>query len=73
MSQREKLLAYVKRAPIGELLKVGEVATLFDVGPKTVTRWAKLGKLPSVRTLGGHRRFPVDAVRELLRNAGADV
>jgi len=40
------------------LLTPGEVATLFRVTPKTVTRWAEAGKLPVVRTLGGHRRFP---------------
>ena len=46
------------------LLTPGEVATLFRVTPKTVTRWAEAGKLAAVRTLGGHRRFPV---REVLR------
>ena len=39
------------------LLAPGEVAELFHVNPKTVTRWAKQGRLPSIRTLGGHRRF----------------
>ena len=46
------------------LLTPGEVASLFRVTPKTVTRWAEAGKLDAVRTLGGHRRFPV---REVLR------
>jgi excisionase family DNA binding protein len=40
------------------LLTPAEVATMFRVDPKTVTRWAKAGKLTSIRTLGGHRRFP---------------
>lgn len=40
-----------------KLLTPGEVAAVFAVDPKTVTRWAQAGKLPSVRTLGGHRRF----------------
>lgn len=44
------------------LLTPGEVAALFRVTPKTVTRWAEAGKLPVVRTLGGHRRFPAAAV-----------
>jgi excisionase family DNA binding protein len=39
------------------LLKPGEVAHLLRVDPKTVTRWAAKGKLKSVRTPGGHRRF----------------
>jgi excisionase family DNA binding protein len=39
------------------LLTPAEVAAAFRVDPKTVTRWAKAGKLSSVRTLGGHRRY----------------
>ena len=46
------------RTPEAEpLLTPAEVATMFRVDPKTVTRWAKAGKLTSVRTLGGHRRY----------------
>ena len=48
------------------LLTPAEVASLFRVDPKTVTRWAKSGKLTSIRTLGGHRRYPEDEVRQLL-------
>jgi len=44
------------------LLTSGEVATLFRVTTKTVTRWAEAGKLPAIRTLGGHRRFPAGEV-----------
>jgi excisionase family DNA binding protein len=40
------------------LLTPGEVAALFRVDPKTVTRWAKAGHLTCIRTLGGHRRYP---------------
>ena len=43
-----------------------EVAAMFRVDPKTVTRWAKAGKLSSIRTLGGHRRYRESEVRELL-------
>lgn len=50
-----------------DLLKPGQVAAMFAV-PKTVTRWAKLGKLNTVMTLGGHRRYPAE-VRELLERA----
>jgi excisionase family DNA binding protein len=48
------------------LLTPAEVATLFRVDPKTVTRWAKAGKLTSIRTLGGHRRYRETEVRALL-------
>ncbi|WNB87516.1 BldC family transcriptional regulator [Cellulomonas sp. ATA003] len=50
----------------GALLTPSEVATLFRVDPKTVTRWAKAGKISAIRTLGGHRRFHEDEVRQLL-------
>ena len=49
-----------------ELLTPAEVAALFRVDPKTVTRWAKAGKLTSIRTLGGHRRYRAAEVRSLL-------
>ncbi len=48
------------------LLTPAEVASLFRVDPKTVTRWAKAGKLTSIRTLGGHRRFKESEVMALL-------
>jgi excisionase family DNA binding protein len=46
-----------RKVPAPELLTPGEVARLFRVDPKTVTRWADRGQLPSIRTLGGRRRF----------------
>lgn len=49
------------------LLTPSEVATMFRVDPKTVTRWAKAGKISAIRTLGGHRRFHESEVRQLLR------
>lgn len=48
------------------LLTPGEVAAKFRVDPKTVTRWAQAGKIGSVRTPGGHRRFRESEVRALL-------
>ncbi|MGV1004786.1 MAG: BldC family transcriptional regulator [Candidatus Nanopelagicales bacterium] len=48
------------------LLTPAEVAALFRVDPKTVTRWANAGKLTSIRTLGGHRRYLESEVRALL-------
>jgi excisionase family DNA binding protein len=52
------------------LLTPAEVANLFRVDPKTVTRWAKSGKLSCIRTLGGHRRYRESEVRALLGTAG---
>lgn len=55
------------RTPDAEaLLTPAEVASMFRVDPKTVTRWAKSGKLTSIRTLGGHRRYREAEVRSLL-------
>jgi excisionase family DNA binding protein len=55
------------RTPDAEtLLTPAEVAALFRVDPKTVTRWAQAGKLTSIRTLGGHRRYRDAEVRTLL-------
>jgi excisionase family DNA binding protein len=54
------------------LLTPGEVAGMFRVDPKTVTRWAKDGKLTSIRTLGGHRRYREREVRGLLRGLSQD-
>jgi len=48
------------------LLTPSEVASLFRVDPKTVTRWAKAGKLTPIRTLGGHRRYRKSEVQSLL-------
>lgn len=53
------------------LLTPAEVATLFRVDPKTVTRWAQAGKVPSIRTLGGHRRYREADIRALLDDAGS--
>ena len=49
------------------LLTPAEVASMFRVDPKTVTRWAKAGKLTSVRTIGGHRRYFAAEVHALRR------
>ena len=48
------------------LLTPADVAKLFRVDPKTVTRWAKAGKLTAIRTLGGHRRYRRSEVESLL-------
>ena len=51
-----------------ELLTPGEVAVMFRVNPKTVTRWARAGRISAVRTLGGHRRFRASEIRGLLES-----
>ena len=48
------------------LLTPSEVAAMFRVNPKTVTRWARAGKLTAIRTLGGHRRFKASEIRRCL-------
>ena len=48
------------------LLTPSEVAAMFRVNPKTVTRWARAGKISAIRTLGGHRRFRASEVRQFL-------
>jgi excisionase family DNA binding protein len=55
------------------LLTPAEVASLFRVDPKTVTRWAKAGKLTSIRTLGGHRRYKESEVKSLLTSISKSV
>lgn len=49
-----------------QLLTPGQVARLFGVDPKTVSRWADAGKLVAMRTLGGHRRYRAREVEALL-------
>ncbi len=48
------------------LLTPGEVALMFNVAPKTVTRWASKGRIGSIRTPGGHRRFRESEIHGLL-------
>jgi excisionase family DNA binding protein len=46
-------------------LHTAEVADILHVSPKTVSRWAKEGKLPFLKTLGGHRRYPAVTINQL--------
>ncbi len=50
------------------LLTPSEVAAMFRVNPKTVTRWARAGKISAIRTLGGHRRFRASEIRQFLES-----
>ncbi len=54
------------------LLTPAEVAQKFRVNPKTVTRWAKAGKLSAIRTLGGHRRFRASEVNRCLEEMSGE-
>jgi excisionase family DNA binding protein len=54
------------------LLTPSEVAQLFRVNPKTVTRWARAGKLTAIRTLGGHRRFRSSEIRRCLEEMSVE-
>lgn len=58
-------VAHRAEAP-GALLTPSEVASMFRVDPKTVTRWAQAGKISAIRTLGGHRRYSESEIRGLL-------
>ncbi len=49
-----------------QLLTPSEVAAMFRVNPKTVTRWARAGKISAIRTLGGHRRFRASEIKKYL-------
>lgn len=53
----------------GRLLRTREVALLFQVSERAVTDWARRGRIPSVRTPGGHRRYPAEEVWALLRQS----
>ena len=54
------------------LLTPSEVAELFRVNPKTVTRWARAGKLHAIRTLGGHRRFRASEIKRCLEEMSVE-
>lgn len=56
--------------PASHLLRVSEVATLFHVNARTVTKWCQAGLLSAVRTLGAHRRISVESVRVALIAGG---
>ena len=59
--------------PESPLLTPSEVAALFRVDPKTVTRWAQQGKLRSIRTLGGHRRYREAEIQAFLDRPSATI
>jgi excisionase family DNA binding protein len=62
----------VPHALEGQLLRTSDVATMFQVSERTVSEWAKRGQIPSVRTPGGHRRYPADGILALVRRHPRD-
>lgn len=48
------------------MLQTADVASLFQVSERTVAEWARRGRIPSIRTPGGHRRYPAEEIRRLL-------
>jgi excisionase family DNA binding protein len=66
MEKGHVVAAQRKGSEAPSFLRPAEVADLLSVSPKTVSRWAKEGKLPFLKTLGGHRRYPAAAIQELV-------
>ena len=64
-----------RRAPSAAttFLQPAQVAAILQVSPKTISRWASQGLLPYQRTLGGHRRYPEPAIRELAASLTREV
>ena len=56
-----------RRASDVDYIKAADAARILHVSPKTVSRWAKEGRVPHIVTLGGHRRFPREQIEELAR------
>lgn len=52
-----------------DLLRPGEVASMLGVSTKTLIRWSDDGKIPYIRTLGGHRRFRRSVVEAVLNGS----
>jgi excisionase family DNA binding protein len=73
--QRQELLkslfgALVPPELAGQMLRTSDVAALFEVSERTISEWARRRRIPSVRTPGGHRRYPAEQIRQLLDEAG---
>ena len=55
-----------------ELLRTRDVARAFQVSERTIAEWARRGRIPSVRTPGGHRLYPAERIRAILRASEAE-
>ena len=51
------------------LLTPAEVAEMFRVNPKTVSCWARAGKISAIKTIGGHRRYKLSEVKKAIEAA----
>jgi excisionase family DNA binding protein len=60
-------------AGTSDLLTPREAAGLFKVRTTTLARWARSGRLPAALTPGGHRRYRLTDVRELLEEREQDL
>jgi excisionase family DNA binding protein len=69
----QEVAEMVEQQQADSLLTPAEVAALFRVNPKTVTRWARAGKITAIRTLGGHRRFRATEIRRCLDQLDFDI
>jgi len=58
--------------PGEKFLRTSDVAKMLHVSPKTVSRWAKEGRIPNLSTLGGHRRFPATEIERLMHELSGD-
>ncbi|TMK18505.1 MAG: helix-turn-helix domain-containing protein [Actinobacteria bacterium] len=58
--------------PGEKFLRTSDVAKMLHVSPKTVSRWAKEGRIPHLSTLGGHRRFPATEIERLMDELGGN-
>ena len=64
---REPARPEVRRFPFANrLLRSREVAALFDVSDRTVLNWVSTGRLPAIRTAGGHLRFNANDIQALM-------
>jgi excisionase family DNA binding protein len=59
--------------PEQELVTVSEIARMFRVSPKTVSRWERQGRIQAIKTPGGHRRFRAQDVQDLWNTANPGV
>lgn len=66
MPGTEEATIMLEEQQVDSLLTPAEVAALFRVNPKTVTRWARAGKITAIRTLGGHRRYRATEIQRCL-------
>jgi excisionase family DNA binding protein len=64
VNDADKLAQSLRSQP--GFLSCKDVAVLLHVSPATVSRWARAQRLPYIRTLGGHRRYPTDAIARLV-------